>query len=317
MKSVLLVRLKSFGDILLASPLASEIARHWPDCKIDFIVDERFAGVTKYFPGDVGEIVRPSSKLARARQILFPGKKYELVIDLHGSPAAATLARRFTKDRLVGYAGKRFAFLYHQFHDENDTTRHTVDITMRFLPMLGIEIPENYFPTLEIPAKLKEDMRRKYGPKAAFIQYAARFPHKVWPAERFRDVADELIRNGYRVHFHFGPGDPIPEELEPYPKIVGIPPADLGPVLSGFDLYVGSETGPMHFAAASGCRVVALFGPSSASRWAPLSAKANAITAPCSCGPGSHPPCTADRWCMESISVEEVVQAALQTGTES
>jgi ADP-heptose:LPS heptosyltransferase len=309
-RSVLLVRLKSFGDILLSTPLAGAIKKAWPDSRVDFLVDERFLGATRFAPGVDREIARPSGAGARLGQILAPRERYDLVIDLHGNPSAALLARRLTRGRLLGYARKRFSFLYDALHDRVDHARHTVEIIMDFLPMLGIGIPAEIAPRLEIPTAIRAESRQRYGPRAVFLQYAARFVHKIWPAERFRMVAEELTRRGYRPHFYFGPGDPVPEALANFPMIRGLPTRDFSAHLSGFDLYLGNETGPMHFAAAAGLKVVALFGPQVPARWGPLTPRARVLAPACACGPGSRPPCRQpEHWCMATISVADVLAA--------
>jgi len=69
----------------------------------------------------------------------------------------------------------------------------------------------------------------------------------------------------------------------------------------------------MHFAAAAGVPVIALFGPSDAERWRPFSARSRCLVAPCRCGIGGQKPCRhPEEWCMEKISVEQVLSAAAQ-----
>ncbi|MGE5198612.1 MAG: glycosyltransferase family 9 protein, partial [Rhodospirillaceae bacterium] len=90
----------------------------------------------------------------------------------------------------------------------------------------------------------------------------------------------------------------------------------LAAILSRLSLFVTPDTGPMHLAAAVGAPVVALFGPSSAERWGPLSPKARIVRVDLPCSPCNrirNPPArcqghTPD--CMDGIRTRAVIEAA-------
>lgn len=81
------------------------------------------------------------------------------------------------------------------------------------------------------------------------------------------------------------------------------------------DLLVTNDSGPVHFAALTPVRVVALFGPETPALYGPLAAGARAITANLACSPCVNilnhriSPC-ADNQCMQRITVEQVLGAA-------
>lgn len=138
-----------------------------------------------------------------------------------------------------------------------------------------------------------------------------------WLPERYRELAQRLAAEHHVVLFG-GPGD---EELEGV--IAGgegaknihslIGKCSLkGSVaaMSKCDVVVANDSGPMHMAAASGTRVLSLFGPTDPRRKAPMGDrheyiwKENVPCAPCELF-GYFPQCT-DLKCMEAISVDEV-----------
>jgi ADP-heptose:LPS heptosyltransferase len=67
-----------------------------------------------------------------------------------------------------------------------------------------------------------------------------------------------------------GPADGDIAPVDRASRVVDWPLVDVMALLAGVDCYVGNDSGITHLAAAAGARGVALFGPTSARRWAPL-----------------------------------------------
>jgi len=99
------------------------------------------------------------------------------------------------------------------------------------------------------------------------IQPGSGGPHKNWPLDNFRAVADELTRRGRRVVWCTGPAEDQMQGLSP-----SLPPmslASLGKTLARARLYIGNDSGITHLAAAAGCPTLAIFGPTDPAVWAP------------------------------------------------
>jgi 3-deoxy-D-manno-octulosonic-acid transferase/heptosyltransferase-1 len=74
-------------------------------------------------------------------------------------------------------------------------------------------------------------------------------------------------------------------------------------------LLITTDSGPMHIAAAVGTPVIALFGPTSASRTGPYGEGHFVIRRDLACSPCFLKKCET-RHCMKDISVEDVLEAA-------
>ena len=73
-------------------------------------------------------------------------------------------------------------------------------------------------------------------------------------------------------------------------------------------LFVGTDSGPMHIAAAVGARVVGLFGPGSPELFAPVGPRATYIHHKLHCNPCDQVHCVyPENTCMQRITVEEVL----------
>lgn len=144
----------------------------------------------------------------------------------------------------------------------------------------------------------------------------ARVPARRWPAERCREATRALTAAGLRV---LVTGAPSERELTKW--VAGAAGVDLGGrttlaqlagVLAGADAVVVGNTGPAHLAAAVGTPVVSLFAPVvPAARWAPYRVATVLLgdqSAPCrgsrarDCPVPGHP-------CLSQVSAADVVGA--------
>ena len=86
--------------------------------------------------------------------------------------------------------------------------------------------------------------------------------------------------------------------------------------VSGMDLVVTNDGGPMHVAAALGVPTVALFGPTDERVFGPLGPHARVVRSKVAEAPCSLPwhvvrPCCADRVCLCGLSVDSVLDVAV------
>lgn len=136
----------------------------------------------------------------------------------------------------------------------------------------------------------------------------ANWDGKIWPAERFVEVARALQAEGFRIIVLYGPGEA--EKLRAEPVLQAVPEAvDLGgdrtlgevaALLGRCALFVGNDSGLMHLAAAAGTPTLGLFGPSKASEYAPAGVCAHFVAAPGVEGEAS----------IDGLSVQVVLDAA-------
>src|SRR2546423_7107070 len=141
---------------------------------------------------------------------------------------------------------------------------------------------------------------------------------KRWPAERFAALADSLVeRSGAEVVL-IGAGEEtdVSEEVARHMRkrpVVLTGATDLGQtvaVLSVADLLVTNDTGPAHVAAAVGCPVVVIFGPTNPLTTRPLSPLAEVVRVPPDCAPCMLRDCPIDHRCMTAITASDVYARA-------
>ena len=81
-------------------------------------------------------------------------------------------------------------------------------------------------------------------------------------------------------------------------------------VLKASDLLVTNDTGPAHVAAAVGCPVVVIFGPTNPVTTRPFSTTAEVVRRPPDCAPCMLRDCPIDHRCMTAVTPEEVFERA-------
>ena len=143
--------------------------------------------------------------------------------------------------------------------------------------------------------------RDRLAPRFVAIHPGSGAPRKNWPADRFAALAERLaagrpflLIEGPADAEAAGPASRLPAAV----RARDLPPRVLGAVLARAGVYVGNDSGVSHLAAAWGAPVLALFGPTDPSQWAPVGPRVKVLRAK-------------DEK-MDALDLEDVVKAARQ-----
>ncbi len=112
---------------------------------------------------------------------------------------------------------------------------------------------------------------------------------KCWPLERYFELVPGLARDFHPVFLFFsGPaeGQDLKKQIDRFSRgrddVIHVADGRLRTaafLLSRCSLYVGNDSGFSHLAAATGCRVLALFGPTNPTVWRPLGSRVEVVSA--------------------------------------
>jgi len=103
--------------------------------------------------------------------------------------------------------------------------------------------------------------QRKSSPKYISIHPGSSNPEKNWSIEKFIWIGKQLSQNN-KVMFLIGPQD---KDLEPIIKKSGLKIietsnfSELGNIASKTKLYIGNDSGPMHFFSLYTCKILGIF----------------------------------------------------------
>lgn len=300
---ILLLRLRSIGDIVLLTP-ALRLLKTWrPDLQISVFVESRFRELLAGNPC-VNEVLHPCdatgwqalvAPVRAARELR--GRKFALCINLHGGPRSAFLARWCGATWKAGFEHFRNGGIYDfSIPDARNILGqpviHTAEHQAAALFWLGL--PQQSIPPSEIfvsdsgkaewterRSALGIPLEREY----AIIQPTALYPTKEWAAEGFARLGGHIEEStGILPVFSCGPGES--ERLDAVEqasskKIRRLENPSLAAfmaALSSARLFVGNDSGPAHIAAALRRPLVVIFGSSNSRIWRPWAGSPPAAT---------------------------------------
>ena len=324
MTRLLVVRLGSLGDLVHTLPAVAAIRRVLPHVEIDWLVDavhEEFLSLVPVItsavrlraptPGGWVEVIR------RLR-----GRRYDAALDFQGLVKSATLARLSGAPRVVGFdrpsLREAAAAPFYREHVIIPAGVHVIEKNLRLASAVGAPADAVEFPIVE-PASPALDIVRSRAPDGfVLVNPGAAWPNKRWPPDRFGRLA-RWIRDRYRARsvVLWGPGErELAAEVARHSggAAAEAPPTrlpDLVALCRAARLIVSGDTGPTHIAAAVGTPVVALFGPTDPGRNGPWSAGDISLSRypECECHYERRCRRTADRWCLGTISEDDVTRA--------
>jgi heptosyltransferase III len=334
--NVLIVRLRSIGDVVLTLPALQALHDWRPDLRIHMLVEPLSAPLVENHPA-ISEVIVMQKFWPTIRSLRR--RPFAIAFNMHGGPTSAFLTRLSGAPVRVCWAGRQYSWCYNvhvpvHFPVYGRIEMHTAE--HRLQQFLYTGLPESPLP----PAKVYVDinaadlMRRKLAQKGigpeqpyAVMRPGASQANKRWPVERFAAIA-QWLRESHRIATvaNLGPGDePIEAEVKRAFAGAGVIMKDLDvrglvALLAGSHLFVGNDTGPTHIAAALQKKCVVVFGASDSKVWSPWKTDYRLVENPFPCNQCPRGRCEslATSQCIDSISIEQVRDAcqALLTKVE-
>jgi ADP-heptose:LPS heptosyltransferase len=283
-RNILVIDFGQLGDVVMSLPALRAIREKFPYAKITVAVGKPGKELLSLagFADEILEVDRVSLRdgptlISIGRIAKFVAQvrkqKFDFVIDLHSyyetyilgflSGAPHRLYSR-RENRSIDFLGN---FKPQPARERRDA--HLVDRYLDLLKPLGIDDPPRT-PVLRtsdagdlaVEGLLKK-AKAQSGELLAGIFPGAGNASRLWPLEKFAEVADHLIRNDrMRVIVFAGP-----EERELVPQMRSVFPAktiffdrltipQLASAQARLTLFISNDTGPAHIAAAVGTPVV-------------------------------------------------------------
>jgi lipopolysaccharide heptosyltransferase II len=329
LRKILLIRFRRIGDIVLTTPAVRILRRALPAAELVYVVEEPYRKLVEGHPDLDGTIaVRPGQNrrdfLKLVREIRK--KRFDAVLDFHGGPRASYLTWLSGARLRVGYEIRWRGFLYDIRIPRRTAAGpvHSVENHVNLVRALGVEageIPGLVLPPAGGPVRHPEDLSGhpiplRPGTRTIALHIGAGNRFRDWGAENVAELAVLLGRiEGVRVVLVGGHED-LPNEFSILSRAPGttslIGRIDLGGLkdfIGRAAVFVGSDSGPMHIAAAVGTPIVALFGPTLPAHFGPWKAgeKARILEKPYECRPCRQHECLhGDYRCLRTITPREV-----------
>jgi ADP-heptose:LPS heptosyltransferase len=295
--------------VVCLAPVPGWVRQLWPGCSVTVATSRVSVPIARVWPGADEVLERPSGLVQRAA-FLPRLRGFDAALLTYAQNTMLRLCRVAGVPTLtVGYdrlpAGGLANEPYLAAEPESPAA------VARLLAGLGADTSESR-PRLDLPqgalAAAEAALAGSGGPWLG-LMVGASHPAKVWPAERFAEVARAARERGMTPVFVGGPS-----EVEP--SAAAAPPGSLvlagqldvlgtAAVLARCERLVTNDTGAMHLARAVGTPVTAVLGPTPRHHFAAFAAPDVALRGRCSWGCGTYEACRLE--CILAVPVEAVV----------
>lgn len=324
--NILVIKILGVGDVIWTTPLLSNLRRGLPQARISFLCRSFCAPVLENNP-DLDDII-PFDPCSLGDQLRFirelRRRKFDLVIDLFGSPRTAFLSLASGSGTRIGFDfGHRRLFYTSVLSAKEANQGHEVGFHLFPLKALGIPVKSKELVLNLRPEEnaFKDQAWSGWGIKAeekvVGLVATSGCSCRRWPEQNFSKLARELsAMKNIRVMIFWG----LREEQESAQRIAKgaedrvliIPKTSLrqmAALLSGCDLVIGNNCGPVQIATAFKVPIINFHGPTRPLGQGPWGVPHMILrneSLPClECNRTSCP----DPKCMTGISVEQVMTA--------
>ncbi|HEY0700880.1 MAG TPA: glycosyltransferase family 9 protein [Micromonospora sp.] len=277
---IAVLRANALGDFIFALPALEALRAAYPGAELTLVGAPWHVGLLADRPGPVDRVlVVPPEKgirtsgpgepetsmadfLAAARE-----QRFDLALQMHGggansNPVVSALGARLTAGLRAEDAPPLDRWLRYVVYQPE---------VVRYLEVAGLvgAPPTGFTPRLAVTdadlAEAAEVLGEPDRPRVA-LHPGASDPRRRWPAERFAQVADALVDQGYEVLV-----TGVPAEAEVVRRRVSLARRPVRPLVgrlslggligcyAGCAVVVSNDTGPVHVAAAVGTPTVGVF----------------------------------------------------------
>ena len=276
----LITRLSAIGDCILTMPVAAALRRAYPGSLIAWVVQGAGAQLLVDH-SDVDQVIKVPRGWLKSPPAIWKLRQqlrqynFDYVIDPQSLTKSSAAGWLSGAPKRIGFSepqGRELAPLLNNHHVHMKPA-HVVDAYLQLLKPLGIRhprvsfhVPRSAEATAIIDAFLENIQA---GPRFVVINPGAGWDSKLWPARRYGLLANQLGQQHGIQSIVAWAGErerTWTDEIVDHAGGHAIAAPDttlpqLAALLRRASLFVGSDTGPLHLAAAVGTTCVSMYGP--------------------------------------------------------
>ncbi|MDR0408294.1 MAG: lipopolysaccharide heptosyltransferase II [Campylobacteraceae bacterium] len=337
-KNILIIKMSSLGDILHTLPSVAALRKHFKNAKISWLVHPQFSDFLPqksvideiiYFDKEAFKRSSLPDKIRyffNMRKTLC-SKKFDLVIDMQGLFKSAVLSAISGCKTRVGYCDMReFSSLVSKPICGKNRDAHVIERYLDVVRFLGADVKKIEFPMPDL-SEAFESVQTKLGKikkRYIVITPGTRWETKEWPTKHYAKLCEMMMKDDLHIVLAGSKDDrqksyDILSLMSKNSKnIIDLTGktnlSELAALIKNCTFFISADTGPLHFASAFKKPLIAMYGPTLASRTGPYAnKKANVIVTPISCAGCLKKKCSS--WhCMEKITPETVYKIFKKIG---
>ncbi|GAB6166685.1 glycosyltransferase family 9 protein [Thermostilla marina] len=286
---ILICRLTAIGDTIHTLPVLCALRERFPDAFLAWVVEGRSGDLLEGHRALDERIVVPRRWLKRPGEVVrlrnrLRALRFDIAIDVQGLSKSAVAAWLSGARFRIGFcppAGREASSWLNNVLVKT-VGPHVIDHNLQLLEALGIrrprvvfDIPEDVHAAERVAQWLNEVGLSPRG--YVIINPGAGWPSKLWCPHRFAEVAQYVFKQHGLPSVVVWAGSQEREWAETIVREAAsaaiLAPdtslRELAALARRARLFVASDTGPLHIAAALGTRCVGLYGPMPAERNGP------------------------------------------------
>jgi heptosyltransferase-2 len=325
---ILVIRFSSLGDVILASAVLRGVATALPDARLTFATKLAYQPLFEHFDVLVNVVGFHPDESFHAYRRKLSGIRYDSIIDLHGSIRSVLLSTSLSARRrlhIKKHVAERRAMVRRK--SGLDRPLSALRAYLEVLEPLGEGVKEQFPKLCLSPDELEQVASfRSEAPSCVGIGWGARWPTKIVPSQVWDAVLDRLGPNWSGKTRMFGLESDrlgiaafVRERQTKQPNFdaqieCGRSLREVMMKLAACAVFVSSDSGLMHLAAALGVPSLGLFGPTHPSLgFAPVGPGARAFHGGTKCSPchrhGAAPCFRERRFCFEDLNVDQIAES--------
>ena len=317
--SVLIIRLRSLGDVVLLTPALSALHSWRSDLRLCVLVEPFCAPLLEGNPA-VSEILLAKTFLASTAELRR--RHFPVVYNQHAGPTSALLVAFIGVPQRVCWTHRQFSFVYNVLIPDPGDRIHTVEHRMEQFYATGLPRapipPARVYPQPDAQVLVAEQLTAHGiapGKPYAVLHPGAKYFTKRWAIDKFIALARELRDNhGIEPVFNLGRGESeIAAEVRrqcahDFILLDSLDLRQLIALIAGCRIFIGNDSGPTHIATALARPVVAIFGSSSSVHWRPWLTRNRVVQNDFLCNPCRGDRCYAfaEPRCILSVTLDQV-----------
>src|SRR5262245_5311951 len=334
LRTLLVIKLSSIGDVVHGLPAASAIKRAYPSLRVTWAVEEWTAPLVADHPAVDRAVVFPTlvawpshpatwTRELRAAIRELQSERYDIALDLQGLARSAALSLLSRPPLRIARAGQREgAHLVSRGVPLPHAQLHAIDEYLHVAGAVGAPTAPVVF-GLRPPAAAVASVGRLLAARGVHrtdplivVNPTASQRWKQWPLDRWTRVVRALGRRGVIAlagssHHAADHARLARDGGSDIVDLTGCTTlAELIALLDRASLHLAPDTGTVHIAAALGTPIVAVYGPTRPWRVGPCGQLSGVVCVGESCARGCPAYCARQRRCLDAVDVDMVLERA-------
>lgn len=331
LKNILIVRTDRIGDVILSLPLAGIIKKHYPDCRVTFLLRNYTSEIAANHPyiDDVIILKEIDGKIPIRKNIsILKVKTFDFAIIVYPTFVTALIVFLSRIKIRIGSGYRWYSLLFNKkvFEHRKYAEKHELEYNISLLNELGIHqkpVPGNVSFDLQVDSKSLEkvnkilmDFRIDFDKPVIIIHPGSGGSAVDLPTEKMAAIVQNLsgskdiniIITGAKNELGLCKSITSGTNAINFAGMFNL--KEMTALISLCKVFISNSTGPIHIAAALGKSVVGFYPKilaCSEKRWGPYTTKKIIFSPEIDCNNCTREQCERLN-CMNSIDIEKVTK---------